>query len=76
MTRQTGAGTELLAAGETMAMIAPAVSGRLADAALFIVDAGGRVVALGSALEDLTQLSQLAELLKQRKETTGGTWPT
>jgi hypothetical protein len=34
-------GPELLAAGETMAMIAPATGGRLADAALVIVDVGG-----------------------------------
>lgn len=40
-TPRTRSGPEFLAAGETMAMIAPAVSGRLADAALFIVDAGG-----------------------------------
>lgn len=45
------------------------------NAAQFL-DAGARVVAVGSALEDLTQLSQLAALLRQRKEATGGTWPT
>jgi 2-dehydro-3-deoxygluconokinase len=32
---------ELLAAGETMAMVAPAVGGRLADAESFMLDAGG-----------------------------------
>ena len=37
----SGTGPELLAAGETMAMITPAAGGRLTDATLFIVDAGG-----------------------------------
>ena len=35
--------------------------------------AGARVVAVGSALEDPAQLGQLAELLNERKEATGGT---
>ncbi|MGH3166983.1 MAG: sugar kinase [Trebonia sp.] len=39
---QTGtSGPEFLAVGETMAMIAPAVGGRLTDAEAFILDAGG-----------------------------------
>jgi Entner-Doudoroff aldolase len=53
-----------------------ATGGMNARNAAQFLDAGARVVAVGSALEDLTQLSQLAELLKQRKEATGGTWPT
>lgn len=53
-----------------------ATGGMNAGNAAQFLDAGARVVAVGSALEDLTQLSQLAELLKQRKEATGGTWPT
>ena len=53
-----------------------ATGGMNARNAAQFLDAGARVVAVGSALEDLAQLSQLAELLKQRKEATGGTWPT
>jgi 2-dehydro-3-deoxyphosphogluconate aldolase / (4S)-4-hydroxy-2-oxoglutarate aldolase len=52
-----------------------ATGGMNARNAAEFLDAGARVVAVGSALEDLTQLGQLAELLNQRKETTGASWP-
>lgn len=53
-----------------------ATGGMNAGNAAQFLDAGARVVAVGSALEDLTQLSLLAELLKKRKEATARTWPT
>lgn len=48
-----------------------ATGGMDASNAARFLDAGARVIAVGSALEDPAQLGQLAELLKQRKETTG-----
>lgn len=72
-------GPELLAVGETMAMVAPAVGGRLADAEVFIVDAGGaesnvaaHVAALGrragwhSRLGDDTLGHRIASQLARR----------
>jgi Entner-Doudoroff aldolase len=52
-----------------------ATGGLNARNAAEFLDGGARVVAVGSALEDPAQLGQLAELLRQRKETITTAWP-